>query len=128
MSRSSGDTTVLAGDETVLNKEGYGGKLSSGTAVLAGAGTAEFLIVAVGPLTVAGTCTGVPVTIRYLGEGVGIAGGTITAGQRLQTSASGTWEVATSGESAIGLALEAAASGEQFNLLINGINRAYPEA
>ena len=128
MSRGAGDDTVLAGNETVLNKEAYGGLLSSTAAVLSGDNTAEFLIVSVGPLNSAGTCTGVPVCIRWLGEGVGFAGGTIARGNRLQTDSAGKWVAASSGESAIAIAMEAAATGEIFNLIMQGCTRVYPEA
>ncbi len=128
MSRGAADDTILAGDETVLDKEGYGGKLSGTTAVLSGDNTAEFLIVTVGPLNHNGTATGVPVGIRLLGEGVGVAGGTIARYNRLQTNSDGEWVAASSGESAIAIALEAAADGEEFNLLLQGVSYAYPEA
>ena len=121
------DTTFLCGAD-LADAEGLGGRLSAGTAIKATAGTCEFLIVDPGPRKEDGTTTGQPCSVRYLGKGVGIAGGTISAGNSLQTNADGKFVVATSGQSSIAIALEDATADQQFNMLMENIGRAYPEA
>ena len=126
---SEGTITYLgSATNDLAGYEGYGGLLTATRVELAGAGTAEFLITAVGPLTAAGTSLSQPISVRYTGKAVGYAGGTIAAGDRLQTNASGEWIVATSGQSACAMALEIAASGETFDLIMSGAHYAYPEA
>jgi len=79
-------------------------------------------------LNASGTSLNQPVTVRYTDNGVAMAGGTIAAGDRLQTNASGVWIAATSGQGAKGMALEAATSGQTFKIAMSGASYAYPEA
>ncbi len=120
------DTTYLCGAGDLTSREGYGGRLAGGVVLLSGAGTAEFLITAVNR-DAAYSSVGQPISVRYLGEGYGIAGGTLAAGNRLQTDGTGRWIVATTGMGAVALALENATVGEGFNLLMEAVGYAYPE-
>lgn len=119
-----GNTSYLQGNETLLNKECYGGRLSGGAAVLAGENTAEFLVTRADQ-SVLQTGTGMPCTCLYQGEGVGRAGGTISAGNGLQTNSSGLWVVATI--KPIAVAMEDASSGQYFNLVMTSVAVPYPQ-
>jgi len=126
MSRGAADDTILCGAD-LAGYEGYGGRVAAGVLQLAGLGTGVCLIVDPGPLTSTGITTGQPASIRYLGEGYGIAGATIAYGARLMTDATGRWITATTGYTSIALALEAATVGETFNLLVDAVPAGYVE-
>lgn len=56
--------------------------------------------------------------VRVMGAARVIAGGAITAGARCQSAGNGTVTVAASGDAVAGIAIQAAASGDHFDMIL----------
>lgn len=117
MASTSSEARVLdigwyEADADYSAKLGYAVKRSATGMVLSGAGEAVVGIIENAPADEA------KVNVRVLGVAAAYAGDTITAGQQVMANASGQLVPLTSTNAVAGVALEAAASGQLFSLLL----------